>query len=193
MAKQIFDSLAGIWRLVRHTTTPLEHWQNAGAECIRATGVAAFILSDEDPNMLIYSEKVFIQNPNDATSPMSGVEAKQKYKYRYDDRASSITKYFFDDRLFYKMNFDQNQSEQSSEAITACGRSSSELTTACGEHLCIQDLYLANYTFKNDNSFVLKYKINGPKKCYEITNEYEKFSFDEINKLGIHIENGQIL
>lgn len=186
-AKQIFDYLPGIWRLIRQTTTPLEHWQNAGAECIKATGFASFTISDENPNLIIYSEKVVIQTSNDGNK-ISGLEAKQKYKYRFDGDASTLTKYFSDDRLFYALDF--SQSELNNEHVTTSASGTNQLT-ACGEHLCIQDLYVANYIFKSDQEFIVKYSIRGPKKCYEILNEYEKCDPNE--SCDVKIENGEII
>lgn len=187
-AKQIFDYLPGIWRLIRQTTTPLEHWQNAGAECIKATGFASFIISYEDPNLIIYSEKVVIQSSND-DNKMNGLEAKQKYKYRFDGNASTLTKYFSDDRLFYALDF--SQSELNNEHCITTSASGTNQLTACGEHLCIQDLYVANYIFKSDQEFIVKYSIRGPKKFYEILNVYAKCDPNKFSDLKI--ENEEIL
>lgn len=184
-AKQIFDSLPGIWKLTRETLTPLKHWQNSGAECIKATGFAAFTPDESDPNLLIYSEKVTINSRNG--SEMNGVEAKQKYKYRFDNTKSTLTKYFYDDRLFYTMQIDTSHGNEKTEA-----RASSEVV-GCGTHLCIEDLYEANYSFCNDSYFELKYTINGPKKCYEIFNKYEKCNSNDINEFDIQIDNGEIM
>lgn len=188
-AKQIFDSLPGIWRITRETLTPLKQWQNSGAECIKASGYAAFISAESDPNLLLYSEKVRINSGDDASnsSGMNGLEAKQKYKFRYDNSTSSITKYFFDDRLFYTLKID-DKNDNTTEATA-----SNVITVGCGTHLCIQDLYEANYSFHNDKYFELTYTINGPKKCYEIINTYEKCNDDEVNELAIQIENAEIL
>lgn len=185
-ARQIFDSLPGIWRLTRETLTPLKQWQNSGAECIKAKGFAAFTLIESDPEQLIYSEKVTIYNENDNENVMNGMQAKQKYKYRYDNKTNTLTKLFFDDRLFYEMKFDARNDVGSTTEATAI--------TGCGTHLCIQDLYEANYSFRTDKLFELKYTVNGPKKCYEIITKYEKCSPDEIEQLNdIEIVNGEIL
>lgn len=185
-AKQIFDLLPGIWKLSRETITSLNQWQKSGAECIRANGFAAFTASVNDPNLLIYSEKVTINSGNDNSAGLNGLEARQKYKYRYDNSTSSLTKYFFDDRLFYTLNITQPDT-QSTEA------SASSEVTGCGTHLCEKDLYDANYSFCNDRYFELRYTINGPKKCYEIINKYEKCNSDEVNGLNLQIVDGEIL
>lgn len=184
-AKQIFDILPGIWKITRETLTPLKQWQNAGAECIKANGFAAFTSMESDQNVLIYAEKVTI---NSEDSAMNGMEARQKYKYHYNSADQTLTKYFIDDRLFYTLKV-----EQQHEHETTTEASASNQITGCGTHLCIQDLYNANYTFANDKQFQLKYTINGPKKCYEIITMYEKCSPEEMTQLGIQISNGDIL
>lgn len=186
-AKQIFDSLPGIWKLTRETLTPLKQWQLSGAECIKASGFAAFTPVESNPGLLIYSEKVIINSASGSNSGMNGVEAKQKYKYRYDGANTTLTKYFFDDRLFYTLKIDAQQSEGSTDATA-----SSE-AVGCGEHLCIEDLYEANYSFLNDRQFELKYTINGPKKCYGIITKFDKCNSDEVAQIGLTLENGEIL
>lgn len=187
-AKQIFDLLPGIWRLQRETLTPLKQWQLSGAECIKANGFAVFTSTETDPNLLIYSEKVKINSANDGNSSgMNGLEAKQRYKYRYDAAATTLTKYFFDDRLFYTLKIDTRHDNESTEAMAT------NQVIGCGEHLCIKDLYKANYSFANDHQFELKYTIEGPKKCYEIITKYEKCNSNEIEQLNLQIENGEIL
>lgn len=182
-AKQIFDILPGIWKLSRQTLTPLKQWQNSGAERINANGFAAIICTDSDPNVLIYSENVTISDPNDSNSVMNGLQAKQKYKYKFDPNANTLTKYFCDDRLFYALNFNGNLE-------MGCVNGGHSL---CGEHLCIQDNYVANYRFsENGDSYTLKYTINGPKKCYEIITEYERCQASEQSELGVEIVDGEI-
>lgn len=184
--KQIFDTLPGIWRLTRETLTPLKQWQNSGAECIKATGYAAFIPNESDPNQLIYTEKVTINSDDNA---MNGMQAKQKYKYRYDKSAQTLTKYFYDDRLFYELKMGANASESDgiTEAIAAND------VQFCGSHLCVQDTYEANYVFRNNGQFDLNYSVKGPKKCYQIITKFEKCIADEEAQLGLEIVNDEIL
>lgn len=186
-ARQIFDSFPGIWKLTRETLTPLKQWQHSGAESIRANGFAAFTPSESDPNLLVYSEKVTIHSGSDVASVMNGMEAKQKYKYRYESATKTLTKYFFDDRLFYALKIDTRHDNDTTEATA------SNEVFGCGTHLCIQDIYEANYSFFSDKQFELKYTISGPKKCYEIITQFEKCNDEEIAQLGIQIENGEIL
>lgn len=186
--RQIFDSLPGIWRLTRETLTPLKQWQNSGAECIKANGFAAFIPNQSDPNLLIYTEKVTI-NSDDPDNAMNGMQARQKYKYRYDKAAQTLTKYFYDDRLFYELKIGDNLSdtEGTTEVIAF-----NELKF-CGSHLCVQDTYDASYVFRNNDQFELNYSVKGPKKCYRIITKFEKYNADEAAQLGLEIVNDEIL
>lgn len=191
-AKQIFDSLPGIWRLTRETLTPLKQWQSSGAECIKANGYAAFITNESDSGLLIYTEKVTINS--DCDNAMNGMQAKQKYKYRFDKSAQTLTKYFYDDRLFYELKIGTGTGTGSSdsESATDQANASTELKL-CGSHLCIADTYDANYVFRNMEHFVLNYSVKGPKKCYQIITKYEKCTPTEVAQLNLEIVNDEIL
>lgn len=167
-AKQVFDFLPGIWKISRRTLTPLTKWQNSGAECINAEGYAAIFRVESDSNLLIYTEKLTIFDANGTNSGMNGMVAKQKYKYRFDPVDESLTKYFYDDRLFYTLQFDNDKTNE----IASSGKHTFRV---CGEHLCIEDNYVASYTFSpSGDRYTMKYSVNGPKKCYEIITDYEK-------------------
>ncbi len=160
-AKQIFDFLPGVWKITRNVES------NVLYENIKAQGYAAFVVSKDDDNLILYSEKVTVHNINMETIS----NCAQKYKYKYDPTKLSISKYFNDGKFFYTMNIlDQK---------------------ICGEHLCILDKYVPNYVFDN-NSFTLTYSVNGPSKCYEIITEYTKISIDDVSILGLTIENEEI-
>lgn len=76
---------------------------------------------------------------------MNGKQAKQKYKYRFDKSTQTLTKYFYDDRLFYELKIGTNPSDI--EGTTEANASSQ--LKLCGSHLCIADTYEANYLFRN--------------------------------------------
>lgn len=190
-SKQIFEYFPGIWRLTRITTSKVKEFTAniTGGECINANGYAAFIKTKSDPNVIVYSEKVTVFNLG--AGAQGGIEAKQKYKYKYDPMTATVTKYFSDDRLFYQLNINDSE-EQSTTAISdlSCFR-------ATGDHLCIQDNYAANYSFsQNPNGIpliTLTYSVNGPKKCYDIITEYERIQCDNLDEFGIVIENEEIV
>lgn len=192
-SKQIFEYLPGIWKLSRKTSSQLKHRQGTSSrgECIKADGYAAFLPTESDPNVILYSEKVIVYNFDlNNEKNHSGIEAKQKYTYKYDQTAQTVTKYFYDGRLFYTLNIIATDSTEP----TLTGSSSFQI---CGEHLCIQDNYASSYVFgKADNgelTLTLTYSVNGPKKCYDIITEYEKLNADNLNDLDIQIVNGEMV
>ena len=42
----------------------------------------------------------------------------------------------------------------------------------CGEHDCCQDRYMATYTLYHDHCFCIEYRVQGPKKAYEMKTLY---------------------
>lgn len=166
-AKQIFDFLPGIWKIARNVVSQVSY------ENIQASGYGAFIVSTNDPNLILYSEKVTIckLDPNASNLNASNF-GTQKYKYKYDITTSSISKYFNDGRFFYTMNISDYKID--------------------AEHLCIRDKYIPNYVF-GEGRFSLIYSVDGPSKCYKIITEYTKISTEDVTILGITIENGEIV
>ena len=150
IVKQVFDFLPGRWKIARSVASQVL------CENIKADGDAAFIVSKDNPNLILYSEKVTIYNSALNTSLI----AMQKYKYKHDIATSSISKYFNDGKFFYKLNISDHK--------------------IGGEHLCIQDKYTSNYVF-GDGQFTITYSVEGPSKCYEIITEYTKIDC----KLGV--------
>lgn len=147
--KQIFDFLPGVWKISRNVVSKVLY------ENIKANGYGAFIVSQNDHNIILYSEKVTIYNSGLNTSGIG----TQKYKYKYDITTSSVSKYFNDERFFYTINISDNQID--------------------GEHLCLRDKYISNYVF-GDDRFTLTYSVNGPSKCYDIITEYTKMSAENL-------------
>lgn len=192
-SRQIFEYFPGIWKLNRRTSSKLKQWPgNSTGEAIRADGYAIFAFSELDKNVLIYSEKVTVYNLNfnDAASAQ-GMEARQKYEYKYDEQTSTLSKYFSDGRLFYEINFIGSEGESTG---TVAG--DTRTNKICGEHLCIQDNYVSDYKFASNRGrpvFTLTYSVNGPKKCYDIETEFERLEEKDVKRLGIQIENGEIV
>jgi hypothetical protein len=140
-SKQVFDFLQGIWKITRYSESQIE------SENIKAEGHAFFNLSADEPGLIIYSEKVTIYNIYLNSSAIG----TQEYKYKYDADSLSLSKYFSDNRFFYRLNISENK--------------------ASGRHLCIEDEYSASYIF-SENLFTLTYSVTGPFKSYEIKTEY---------------------
>ena len=127
----------GVWQLSRRIVSPSQ-------PDVFAEGYASFRPSIDDPNTLLYSEKV---------SLAGGGEGTQRYSYRLED--GQLAKYFQDGRLFYQLSTENGQ-------ICAV------------PHLCIADLYVPEYTFESDLSFRLKYVVSGPAKQYSIISHFTK-------------------
>jgi Family of unknown function (DUF6314) len=145
-ARQIFDSLRGEWGISRVIESTIPQKNRYIAE-----GVAFFTLSKDNADTILYSEKLEMHNPslNDSFS------MTQKYQYKYDADTLSLYKYFIDERLFYKLKI-------SGDKIS-------------GEHICIDDKYISDYVFDNDQ-LIISYIVSGPKKSYEIKTSYRKIS-----------------
>lgn len=183
-AKQIFEYLPGIWSLSRQTFTSLMQWDRSGGECIKGSGYAVFEHPKDYPKVLVYTEKVTI-TADESNSAMNGMEATQRYLYRFNDENSTLTKHFYDDRLFYEVDVYTPRSPKTS--ASGFGE-----VLACGEHWCNRDFYESSYTFKDEDSFRLVYSVNGPKKSYEIQNEYKRLGADEIKELGIVVAKEEV-
>jgi len=78
----------------------------------------------------------------------------QKYEYRFAEEDNNLCKYFADGRLFYVLDIQGNK--------------------AYGEHLCGLDLYQAEYSFIDEENFLLEYKTKGPNKDYKIFTMYKR-------------------
>lgn len=140
-AEQIFHFFPGTWKIERNILSQTPH------ENIIADGYATFTLCKDDLNVILYSEKVTIQNVCLNTSNI-GI---QQYEYQYDKASSSVSKYFKDGRFFYTLNILEHQ--------------------IGGMHMCVSDKYLADYVF-GDGQFTLTYSVSGPSKCYKIITVY---------------------
>lgn len=194
-SRQIFDYFPGIWKLKRRTSSKLKHWPGSSiGEAIRADGFAVFAPSESEKNVLLYSEKVTVYNLNfNDPASAQGLQARQKYQYKYDEETSTLSKYFTDGRLFYNVNLIKPEGESTGTAAGGDPRANK----ICGEHLCIQDNYVSDYKFGLGNFgqpvFTLTYSVNGPKKCYDIETDFEKLEENDVKRLGIQIENGEVV
>lgn len=87
-AKQIFDFLPGKWDITRNFISLPQSLHKPHI----ALGHAIFTLSEDDSNLLLYSEKITMSD---------SLVGTQEYSYRYDEINNSLSKYFSDGRLFY--------------------------------------------------------------------------------------------
>ncbi|MDG1436200.1 MAG: DUF6314 family protein [Rickettsiaceae bacterium] len=139
-AQQIFDFLPGKWSITRNFISLPQSLHKTHI----ALGHATFTASEDDSNLLLYSEKITMSD---------SIIGTQEYSYRYDEINHSLSKYFSDGRLFYIID-------------TSNGKAS-------GYHLCIKDIYKSEYIFDNDQ-FSITYFITGPSKNCKIITKYTK-------------------
>jgi len=133
IAKNIFKILVGDWKVSREVifiSTKKNHQQ------------------DNNKDLLLYNEVMQITD--------IGLEGYKKYKYKYDPSSQTITKYFSDDKIFYRLD--------------VCGDG------ILGYHMCLSDAYKANYEFTDKNKFTLSYEVQGPKKNYIAYSIYSRIS-----------------
>ncbi|MCP3659441.1 MAG: hypothetical protein GY830_03635 [Bacteroidetes bacterium] len=82
------------------------------------------------------------------------------YMYKLDKKTNQILVYFSSNNkinnLFQTLVFDKN------------------FKKAYGSHICNLDFYDSNYEFNNENNFKITYKVNGPKKNFQIISEYQR-------------------
>lgn len=144
-AKEIFDFLPGRWRIDRSIVFPNNLQQNE----IKIKGHGGFIISESDPNLILYSEDVIMY-----LTSLQSLAARQKYQYKYTNEEASIAKYFSDGQLFYHLV---------TNADSSWG----------GTYLCNKDQYLAKYIFES-SSFTLTHFVRGPEKSYDILTQYTR-------------------
>lgn len=151
--RKIFDMMAGAWKINRKIL-------NSQSKFTRGEGTATFRKRDNDENAMLYREELTLYAHFDKIS------ASKEYIFRYKED-ETISVYFNEqpERFFYTLNFPQLNSGKSS------------MNLAEGEHLCGNDLYMAEYVFVDYNQFQLSYQVNGPQKGYRLITLYNRESF----------------
>ena len=148
MAAEKFGNLEGNWSIKRHIID---------LSCVAlgfGNGKASFVRAGNNKNVLLYDEILDLHLVG--CKPHSG--ARQEYKFIYDIKADSISKYTSSENLMYRF-------EMGGEGAT-------------GTYLCNRDKYVAFYNFTDNNRFTLIYKVSGPEKNYTIITEFEKINED---------------
>ncbi len=150
----IFQSLKGSWkfeRTFRHF--PLkphalqQETEPAFSPFIHMEGTASF-------NPITESEFHYEEKGLLTVSEKKQFNATQNYIYRLE--SGQIQVYFNEKppRLFLSLQFVQDQVAEAS-------------------HICSEDLYHATYNFLGQEQFSIHYRIEGPRKNYEIHTLYE--------------------
>ncbi|MFP3018559.1 MAG: DUF6314 family protein [Candidatus Tisiphia sp.] len=129
-----------------------------------AKGIAYFIEDKEHiylpHSRILYREELDVEYYGNTNR----VKAFKEYLYSLEQ--NKIVKYFVNENnnaLFYQLHFISNTPFQ-------------DKVQAKGIHQCNLDLYQANYTFLNKNSFELSYKVLGPNKNYTIKTSFTRIS-----------------
>ncbi|KAK5988181.1 Monooxygenase PC-14-like protein [Cladobotryum mycophilum] len=190
VARAVFRSLLGPWRLERHLTSKLPSHPSG-----TFTGTAQFLLrqqtpdgiqcaidgtpatpDDDDDGMAL--EYLYIEDGEFKTTSGFGFKATRRYIWRYHPKTDRISVWFARtddanraDYLFHEIEFTQpDKSTGSSKG----GRG----WPAKAGHLCIDDYYNVKYDFAfkavNLSKWSIEYTVNGPKKDYTIHGTYQR-------------------
>ena len=167
VTEQLFDSLKGKWKLVRHLQSALPSFPSGTLE-----GTATFH-ERESTESSYEKEYLYIENGQFTTAQGINMSASRRYVYRFQKSMERISAWFVKpedgetvDYLFHELNINgsMDQLPDSSENDTQGSM------IASGHHLCIDDEYQADYSFGKMDSRIqiwgLKYTVQGPKKNY---------------------------
>ncbi|CAK7206243.1 hypothetical protein SEUCBS139899_009030 [Sporothrix eucalyptigena] len=169
VARAVFRSLQGIWKLDRMLTSRLPSHPSG-----RFIGTAEFRLRESTKDGLLGSdtadeEYLYVEDGTFTASSGPSFRATRRYVWRYNERQDKITVWFARtddaskaDYLFHPLEF----------APTEKG------WKATAGHLCIDDFYDVHYQFSlkgvNLKSWTLKYGVRGPKKDYTISGSFRR-------------------
>lgn len=190
VARGVFRSLLGTWRLERDLTSRLPSHPSG-----KFVGTAQFLLRDRtseglqcasDPNSVDTHdddgggedlEYLYIEDGEFQTSTGFGFKATRRYIWRYDSKKDIISVWFAKpddqkraDYLFHEIEFEAPPSDHKQRE--------KEGWKAKAGHLCIDDYYNVKYDFSfkavNLATWSIEYTVNGPKKDYTIHGTYER-------------------
>ncbi|PTB39270.1 hypothetical protein M441DRAFT_144214 [Trichoderma asperellum CBS 433.97] len=190
VARGVFRSLLGEWRLERDLTSRLPSHPSG-----TFVGTAQFLLRERtpeglqcaaDPNSIAsYDEDggedleyLYVEDGEFKTTSGFGFRATRRYIWRYDSKKDVISVWFAKpddqkraDYLFHEIEFESPPSEDNK-------RREKEGWKAKAGHLCIDDYYNVKYDFAfnkiNLAKWSIEYTVNGPKKDYTIHGTYER-------------------
>jgi hypothetical protein len=191
VARGVFRSLLGEWRLERDLTSRLPTHPSG-----KFVGTAQFLLRERtsdglqcasDPNSTTACDEddggedleyLYIEDGEFKTTSGFGFNATRRYIWRYDSKKDAISVWFAKpedqkraDYLFHEIEFE-------SPPLGDNKRREKEGWSAKAGHLCIDDYYNVNYNFAFDKvnlaTWNIGYTVNGPKKDYTIQGTYER-------------------
>lgn len=190
VARGVFRSLLGEWRLERDLTSRLPSHPSG-----KFVGTAQFLLRERtseglqcaaDPNSTASCDEdggedleyLYIEDGEFKTTSGFGFRATRRYIWRYDSNKDIISVWFAKpddqkraDYLFHEIDFESPPSGDDRRRET-------EGWKAKAGHLCIDDYYNVKYEFAfnkvNVKKWSIEYTVNGPKKDYTIHGTYER-------------------
>ncbi|KAL7792052.1 hypothetical protein V8C37DRAFT_410212 [Trichoderma ceciliae] len=191
VARSVFRSLLGTWRLERDLTSRLPSHPSG-----QFVGTAQFLLRERTPEGLqcasdpnstaVYDdnggeedlEYLYIEDGEFTTTSGFGFKATRRYIWRYDSKKDIISVWFAKpedqkraDYLFHEVEFEL-------PAADGIEKREKEGWAAKAGHLCIDDYYNVKYNFAFNKvdleKWSIEYTVNGPKKDYTIHGTYER-------------------
>ncbi|KAL6904110.1 hypothetical protein GGI43DRAFT_311095 [Trichoderma evansii] len=190
VARGVFRSLLGEWRLERDLTSRLPSHPSG-----RFVGTAQFLLRERtseglqcaaDPNSTVSCDEdggedleyLYVEDGEFKTTSGFGFRATRRYIWRYDSKKDTISVWFAKpddqkraDYLFHEIEFESPPSGDNQKR-------EKEGWKAKAGHLCIDDYYNVKYEFAfnkvNLAKWSIEYTVNGPKKDYTIHGTYER-------------------
>ncbi|KAM0463208.1 hypothetical protein ACHAPV_003336 [Trichoderma viride] len=190
VARGVFRSLLGEWRLERDLTSRLPSHPSG-----KFVGTAQFLLRERtseglqcaaDPNSTASCDEdsgedleyLYIEDGEFKTTSGFGFRATRRYIWRYDSKKDTISVWFAKpedqkraDYLFHEIEFESPPSGDNKKR-------ENEGWKAKAGHLCIDDYYNVKYEFAfnkvNLKKWSIEYTVNGPKKDYTIHGTYER-------------------
>lgn len=157
----IFQALEGSWRIERYMKPLSQTFE----------GTAKFTKTVY-PQELHYQERGVL-----TTDKGEKLDSNKEYLYRYENDAISV---FFKEkipRLFHTLTFDEHINYPFK--ATASHLCECESTKTLPQEFRKFDSYEATYVFFNKGKFSLSYKIEGPKKNYQIDSTFTKIIQDQ--------------
>ncbi|KAM3509473.1 hypothetical protein MY11210_006322 [Beauveria gryllotalpidicola] len=185
VARAVFRSLLGTWKLERTLTSklpthPSGHFSGTAQFLLRKTTREGVQCATKEGVTLVCEdgesyEYLYIEDGDFKTDQGFGFRATRRYIYRYDEASDMISVWFAKpddnkrvDYLFHEIEF---------EDPPASGGHQNGWPAKSG-HLCIDDYYNVKYNFVFDavnvESWVCAYTVNGPQKDYTIHGTYTR-------------------
>ncbi|KAK4214813.1 hypothetical protein QBC37DRAFT_143206 [Rhypophila decipiens] len=191
MARAVFRSLAGRWKLEREIVSALPSHPSG-----HFSGTADFFLREatREGRDIEYDtlhragehqglEYLYVEDGQFRASNGLTFSAKRRYIWRYDERKDKLSVWFVKvnkpkmaDYLFHEVLFKVPAADD--EGGKGSGSGSERGLCARADHLCEQDFYDVDYAFNfqavNLKDWLLGYRVKGPKKDYTIAGVYTR-------------------